>query len=144
MVLSALRHKPHPSHATVEQALGWARRIGARQTWLTHIAHELGHEETNRALPAGVALAYDGLTVPVTPMSMIAATAMIPVYRSVKEIPTALAPRWPRSATSTACIWGTGDAERRGGEARALGCARLQSPLILTQSSFCVRRKRPG
>jgi phosphoribosyl 1,2-cyclic phosphate phosphodiesterase len=65
LVLSALRHKPHPSHATVEQALSWARRIGARQTWLTHIAHELGHEATNRSLPAGVALAYDGLTVPV-------------------------------------------------------------------------------
>lgn len=66
LVLSALRYKPHPSHATVEQALGWSRRIGAKQTWLTHIAHELGHQETNRALPAGVALAYDGLTVPVT------------------------------------------------------------------------------
>jgi phosphoribosyl 1,2-cyclic phosphate phosphodiesterase len=66
LIISALRHKPHPSHATVEQALGWARRIGAQQTWLTHIAHELGHEETNRMLPAGVALAYDGLTVPVT------------------------------------------------------------------------------
>jgi phosphoribosyl 1,2-cyclic phosphate phosphodiesterase len=66
LVVSALRHKPHPSHATVEQALGWSRRIGAKQTWLTHIAHELGHEETNRTLPAGVALAYDGLTVPVT------------------------------------------------------------------------------
>lgn len=66
LVLSALRYKPHPSHATVEQALGWARRIGARQTWLTHIAHELGHESANRALPPGVALAYDGLTVPVT------------------------------------------------------------------------------
>jgi phosphoribosyl 1,2-cyclic phosphate phosphodiesterase len=66
IVLSALRYKPHPSHATVEQALGWARRIGARQTWLTHIAHELGHEATNRTLPEGVALAYDGLTVPVS------------------------------------------------------------------------------
>jgi phosphoribosyl 1,2-cyclic phosphate phosphodiesterase len=66
LVLSALRHKPHPSHATVEQALGWARRIGAKQTWLTHIAHELGHVETNRTLPDGVALAYDGLTVAVT------------------------------------------------------------------------------
>jgi phosphoribosyl 1,2-cyclic phosphate phosphodiesterase len=66
LVLSALRHKPHPSHATVEQALAWARRIGARQTWLTHIAHELGHEETNRALPAGVRLAYDGLSLPVS------------------------------------------------------------------------------
>jgi phosphoribosyl 1,2-cyclic phosphate phosphodiesterase len=66
LVLSALRHKPHPSHATLQQALGWARRIGAKHTWLTHIAHELGHEETNRALPAGVAMAYDGLTVTVT------------------------------------------------------------------------------
>ncbi|MGB7546795.1 MAG: MBL fold metallo-hydrolase [Terracidiphilus sp.] len=61
LIVSALRHKPHPSHATVDQAVGWARRIGARQTWFTHIAHELGHAETNRALPAGMALAYDGL-----------------------------------------------------------------------------------
>jgi phosphoribosyl 1,2-cyclic phosphate phosphodiesterase len=61
MVLPALRHKPHPSHANLEQAVAWAARIGARQTWFTHIAHELGHEETNRMLPPGVALAYDGL-----------------------------------------------------------------------------------
>ncbi len=66
VILSALRHKPHPSHATVEQAVGWARRIGARQTWFTHMAHELGHEETNRMLPTGMELAYDGLTLPVT------------------------------------------------------------------------------
>ena len=66
LVLSALRHQPHPSHATVEQAVAWALRIGARQTWLTHIAHELGHEETNHALPAGIRLAYDGLSLPVT------------------------------------------------------------------------------
>lgn len=66
LILSALRHRPHPSHATVEQAVSWARRIGARHTWLTHIAHELGHEETNRTLPDGVRLAYDGLTIPVS------------------------------------------------------------------------------
>lgn len=65
LVLPSLRHVPHPSHATVKQALGWAARIAARQTWLTHIAHELGHDETNRMLPARVALAYDGLEVPV-------------------------------------------------------------------------------
>jgi phosphoribosyl 1,2-cyclic phosphate phosphodiesterase len=66
LVLSALRHKPHPNHATVEQAVEWARRVGAKRTWLTHIAHELGHEATNRALPAGVELAYDGLELAVT------------------------------------------------------------------------------
>jgi phosphoribosyl 1,2-cyclic phosphate phosphodiesterase len=66
LVLSALRHKPHPNHATVEQAVEWARRVGAKRTWLTHIAHELGHEATNRTLPAGVELAYDGLELAVT------------------------------------------------------------------------------
>lgn len=65
LVLSALRHQPHPSHATLEQSLAWAQRIGARQTWFTHIAHDLGHEVTNCNLPANAQLAYDGLSVPV-------------------------------------------------------------------------------
>jgi phosphoribosyl 1,2-cyclic phosphate phosphodiesterase len=66
LVIDALRHTPHPSHSTVEQSLGWSKRIGAKQTWFTHIAHELCHEDTNRALPEGVRLAYDGLSVQVT------------------------------------------------------------------------------
>jgi phosphoribosyl 1,2-cyclic phosphate phosphodiesterase len=65
LVLSALRHTPHPSHATLEQALAWAQRIGARQTWFTHIAHDLGHAESNAKLPSNAQLAYDGLSVPV-------------------------------------------------------------------------------
>ena len=65
VILSALRYKPHPSHATVDQAVTWAQRIGARQTWLTHIAHELGHAEADSALPEGVSMAYDGLSFPV-------------------------------------------------------------------------------
>lgn len=65
VVLSALRHKPHPSHATLEQAVKWARRIGARHTWFTHIAHELGHEATNARLPENIQLAYDGLSFPI-------------------------------------------------------------------------------
>jgi phosphoribosyl 1,2-cyclic phosphate phosphodiesterase len=65
VVLSALRHKPHPSHATVQQAVDWATRIGAKNTWLTHIAHELGHESTNAKLPEGIRMAYDGLSFPI-------------------------------------------------------------------------------
>jgi phosphoribosyl 1,2-cyclic phosphate phosphodiesterase len=66
LILSALRHKPHPSHATLPQAIEWGERIGARQTWFTHIAHDLAHAETNRSLPRGMALAHDGLSFPVT------------------------------------------------------------------------------
>ena len=62
LIISALRHKPHYSHTTVKQALAWAKRIDAQQTWFTHIAHDLPHTETNAALPANVRLAHDGLT----------------------------------------------------------------------------------
>lgn len=65
LILSALRHKPHPNHLTLNQAIEWAERIGARETWFTHIAHELGHEATNKMLPAGVRLAHDGLRIAV-------------------------------------------------------------------------------
>ena len=66
LALSALRHTPHPNHATVEQAVVWAKRIGARHTWFTHISHELGHEATNSKLPGNIQLAHDGLTVPIS------------------------------------------------------------------------------
>lgn len=65
LITSALRHKQHPNHSTVEQAIGWAHRVGARRTWFTHIAHDLGHEVTNSTLPEGIEMAYDGLTIPV-------------------------------------------------------------------------------
>lgn len=64
LVLDALRHEPHPSHSTIEKSVAWAQRIGARETWFTHIAHELGHEATNKTLPENIRLAYDGLSVP--------------------------------------------------------------------------------
>jgi phosphoribosyl 1,2-cyclic phosphate phosphodiesterase len=63
LVLDALRRRPHPTHFTLDQAVAMARRIGAEQTYFTHIAHDLGHAATCASLPAGMALAYDGLTL---------------------------------------------------------------------------------
>lgn len=63
LVLDALRLRPHPTHFNLEQAVACAAEIGARQTYFTHIAHELMHEPVERDLPAGMALAYDGLTL---------------------------------------------------------------------------------
>jgi phosphoribosyl 1,2-cyclic phosphate phosphodiesterase len=67
LVLDALRHRPHPTHFTVDQAVEMARRIGARQTYFTHIAHDLGHAATCASLPAGMALAHDGLQLDIPP-----------------------------------------------------------------------------
>lgn len=61
LVLDGVRRRPHATHFNLEQAIEEARRIGARRTYFTHIAHELGHAQTNAALPDGMQLAYDGL-----------------------------------------------------------------------------------
>lgn len=60
LVLDALQWEKHSTHFTVEEALEAAKRIGAKQTLFTHIAHRLGHAETNRRLPPNVRLAFDG------------------------------------------------------------------------------------
>ena len=65
MILDALRHRPHPTHFTVAEALQVVDRARPRATYFTHICHDLPHVDTNRALPEGVQLAYDGLVVPI-------------------------------------------------------------------------------
>lgn len=65
LVVNALRFKKeHHSHLTAEQALAFADKVGAQQTFFTHMGHDIGlHEETNRILPGNVKLAYDGQVV---------------------------------------------------------------------------------
>ena len=61
LVLDALRHRPHPTHFSLSQAIEIAERVGARRTYFTHMCHHLSHAETCAALPPGVTLAHDGL-----------------------------------------------------------------------------------
>ncbi len=61
LFLDALRHKPHPTHSTVEQSLKIAEEVKPKRTFFTHICHDLPHEATNAALPPDVRLAYDGM-----------------------------------------------------------------------------------
>jgi phosphoribosyl 1,2-cyclic phosphate phosphodiesterase len=61
LFLDALRHKPHPTHSTVEHSLSIVQKLNPTRTFFTHISHDLPHAETNRQLPAGVQLAHDGL-----------------------------------------------------------------------------------
>jgi phosphoribosyl 1,2-cyclic phosphate phosphodiesterase len=76
MILDALRHRPHPTHFTVAEALGVVERLKPQQTYLTHICHDLPHVATNDALPRGVELAYDGLqlTIEAATFSAVEAT----------------------------------------------------------------------
>jgi len=61
LIIGALRHKPHPTHLSLAQAVAMVERLKPRRAYFTHIAHELGHAVTNSTLPTHVQLAYDGL-----------------------------------------------------------------------------------
>lgn len=63
LVIDGLRFRHHPTHLTIDRACELAEQIGAKQTLLTHMAHEVSHAETDEDLPAGVNLAHDGLRV---------------------------------------------------------------------------------
>lgn len=65
LVLDALRHRPHSTHFSLDEAVEMAARIGARQTYFTHMTHDLLHADTCDSLPHGMTLAYDGLVVEV-------------------------------------------------------------------------------
>jgi len=62
LVVNALRFdKPHHSHQLMDDAIAFARRVGAKRTLIIHVCHDVGlHEEVNRILPEGIQLAYDG------------------------------------------------------------------------------------
>lgn len=61
LIVDALRHRPHPTHMSVSEALAFAQKIQPRETWLTHLCHELAHAATEAELPPGVKIAFDGL-----------------------------------------------------------------------------------
>jgi phosphoribosyl 1,2-cyclic phosphate phosphodiesterase len=65
LILGALRYRPHPTHFNLEEALKAVELISPRETFFTHICHDLHHEDVSRSLPPGVSLAYDGLVVEV-------------------------------------------------------------------------------
>ena len=64
LIIDALRHKPHPTHLSVDQALEVIERVKPKRAFLTHMSHSLEYETTNASLPPNVQLAYDGLRIP--------------------------------------------------------------------------------
>ncbi|MBU7577292.1 MAG: MBL fold metallo-hydrolase [Flavihumibacter sp.] len=66
LVLNALRHEKHISHFTLSEAVAVVQELKVPNAYFTHISHQLGlHELINASLPAGIQLAYDGLSVQV-------------------------------------------------------------------------------
>jgi phosphoribosyl 1,2-cyclic phosphate phosphodiesterase len=66
LVLSVLRREPHPTHLHLDAALKIIRQLQPRQTFLTHMSHELDYDELCSSLPPEIRPAWDGLRIPLT------------------------------------------------------------------------------
>jgi len=62
-IIDALRYRPHPSHLTVDEALGWIEKMAPRRAIVTNLHTDLDYETLSRRLPANVEPAYDGLVI---------------------------------------------------------------------------------
>lgn len=64
LVVNGLRHRPHRTHQTIEQAIEFARQIGNQPTYIIHMSHDIApHAQESLRMPQGIHLAYDGLAV---------------------------------------------------------------------------------
>jgi len=63
MVIDGLRPRPHPTHFSIDEAIGVARDLRPKQTILTHMNHNVEYTRESADLPPDVALAYDGMVL---------------------------------------------------------------------------------
>ena len=61
LVISGRRWEKSKAHLSLDDAIKFSKKTGAKKTYFTHISHEIDHEETNGTLPEGFSLSYDGL-----------------------------------------------------------------------------------
>jgi phosphoribosyl 1,2-cyclic phosphate phosphodiesterase len=66
LLLDALRPSGHATHFGLEEAIQVASELAPRQTYFTHMSHELEQDATNAKLPDRMALAYDGMRIELT------------------------------------------------------------------------------
>jgi phosphoribosyl 1,2-cyclic phosphate phosphodiesterase len=64
LLLDCLRYKSHHTHINVEQSVAYAGHIGAWQTYLIHMTHEIEYAALQEKLPQGMHVGFDGLRLP--------------------------------------------------------------------------------
>lgn len=61
LIIDALQYKFHPSHLSLEQALGWIERFAPKRAILTHMHIPLDYETVMAETPDHVQPAFDGM-----------------------------------------------------------------------------------
>ncbi len=63
MILDGLRPEKHPTHFTIDQSVEQLGKIGAKQSFVTHLTHRSEHHELQTQLGDAVTVPWDGLKV---------------------------------------------------------------------------------
>lgn len=63
LVIDALQYREHPSHLSLEQALGFIELLKPKRAFLTHMHIPLDYETVRAETPDHVEPCYDGLTI---------------------------------------------------------------------------------
>jgi phosphoribosyl 1,2-cyclic phosphate phosphodiesterase len=64
-ILDALRYRPHPSHLSVADALGWIDRLKPKRAILTNLHSDLDYDKLRGELPPHVEPAFDSMSIEV-------------------------------------------------------------------------------
>ena len=62
-IVDAMRHEPHPSHFSVDDALDWIGRIKPQRAILSNMHTDLDYEALRARLPSHVVPAFDGMRI---------------------------------------------------------------------------------
>ena len=63
-IVNTVRRGHHISHFALEEAVAVAQKVGAKNSWLTHLSHQLPcYSDLAAELPDGILPAYDGLEI---------------------------------------------------------------------------------
>ena len=63
LVLNGLRYRPHSTHYSISESLEIIKEIQPKRAYLTHLSHDVDHENLKIDLPDNVQIAYDELSL---------------------------------------------------------------------------------
>jgi phosphoribosyl 1,2-cyclic phosphate phosphodiesterase len=62
-IVDGLREKPHPSHAHLDETLGWIAQLQPKRAIITHMDQSLDYATLAARLPEGVEPGHDNLVI---------------------------------------------------------------------------------
>ena len=63
LVIDCLQYRLHPTHFSLQQALGWIERLEPKRAILTHMHIPLDYDTVRRETPDHIEPAFDGMVV---------------------------------------------------------------------------------